>query len=63
MSTSVSQLTLIDAECKRVAADDNSLTLAEVGAFNSIGGGLHHRDALWQVERAGPKASSVARST
>ncbi len=28
-------------------------TLAEVGALNSIGEGVHRRDALWQVERAG----------
>jgi error-prone DNA polymerase len=30
-------------------------TLAEVGALNSIGEGIHRRDALWQVERAGRK--------
>jgi len=28
-------------------------TLAEIGALNSIGEGIHRRDALWQVERAG----------
>jgi error-prone DNA polymerase len=28
-------------------------TLAEVGALNSIGAGVHRREALWQVERAG----------
>ena len=28
-------------------------TLAEVGALNSIGEGVHRRDALWQVQRAG----------
>ena len=28
-------------------------TLAEVGALNSIGEGIHRREALWQVERAG----------
>jgi error-prone DNA polymerase len=27
-------------------------TLAEVGALNSIGEGVHRREALWQVERA-----------
>ena len=27
-------------------------TLAEIGALNSIGEGIHRRDALWQVERA-----------
>ncbi|WP_184222404.1 error-prone DNA polymerase [Granulicella aggregans] len=30
-------------------------TLAEVGALNSIGEGIHRREALWQVERAGRK--------
>ncbi len=30
-------------------------TLAEVGALNTIGEGIHRRDALWQVERAGRK--------
>ena len=27
-------------------------TLAEIGALNALSGGLHRRDALWQVERA-----------
>ena len=27
-------------------------TLAEIGALNSLGPGIHRRDALWQVERA-----------
>ena len=27
-------------------------TLAEIGALNRLGGNLHRRDALWQVERA-----------
>jgi error-prone DNA polymerase len=30
-------------------------TLAEVGALNSLGEGVHRREALWQVERAGRK--------
>ena len=30
-------------------------TLAEVGALNSIGEGIHRREALWQVERAARK--------
>ncbi len=30
-------------------------TLAEVGALNSIEQGMHRREALWQVERAGRK--------
>ena len=30
-------------------------TLAEIGALNTIGEGIHRRDALWQVERAGRK--------
>ena len=34
-------------------------TLAEVGALNSIGEGVHRREALWQVERAGRKAGPL----
>jgi error-prone DNA polymerase len=34
-------------------------TLAEVGALNSIGKGIHRREALWQVERAGRKAGPL----
>jgi error-prone DNA polymerase len=34
----------------------NLRTLGEIGALNKIGGvGLHRRDALWQVEKAGRK--------
>jgi error-prone DNA polymerase len=33
----------------------NLATLAEIGALNSLGAGVHRRDALWQVERAGRK--------
>lgn len=34
-------------------------TLAEVGALNPIGEGIHRREALWQVERAGRKAGPL----
>ncbi|HEY6374908.1 MAG TPA: OB-fold nucleic acid binding domain-containing protein, partial [Edaphobacter sp.] len=34
-------------------------TLAEVGALNSIGEGIHRRDALWQVERAGRRIGAL----
>ena len=34
-------------------------TLAEVGALNSIGKGIHRRDALWQVERAGRRPGAL----
>lgn len=37
-------------------------TLAEVGALNSIGEGIHRREALWQVERAGRKAGPLLAS-
>lgn len=34
----------------------NLRMLAEIGALNTIGGiGLHRRDALWQVEKAGKR--------
>ncbi|HEY5030047.1 MAG TPA: OB-fold nucleic acid binding domain-containing protein [Candidatus Angelobacter sp.] len=34
--------------------------LAEIGALNRIGGiGLHRRDALWQVEKAGRKVGKL----
>ena len=40
-------------------------TLAEIGALNRLGGTLHRRDALWQVERAvrdaGPLFSQLQR--
>jgi error-prone DNA polymerase len=34
-------------------------TLAEIGALNSIGEGIHRRDALWQVERAGRRPGAL----
>jgi error-prone DNA polymerase len=34
-------------------------TLAEIGALNSIGKGIHRRDALWQVERAGRRPGAL----
>jgi error-prone DNA polymerase len=34
-------------------------TLAEVGALSSIGVGIHRRDALWQVERAGRRPGAL----
>ena len=34
-------------------------TLAEVGALNSIATGVHRRDALWQVQRAGRQAGPL----
>lgn len=34
-------------------------TLAEVGALNTIGEGVHRREALWQVERAGRHAGPL----
>src|SRR5580704_3216577 len=34
-------------------------TLAEVGALNSIGEGIHRRDALWQIERAGRRPGAL----
>ena len=37
-------------------------TLAEVGALNSLGEGVHRRDALWQVERAGRQAGPLLAS-
>ena len=37
-------------------------TLAEVGALNSIGEGIHRRDALWQVQRAGRQAGPLLES-
>jgi error-prone DNA polymerase len=38
----------------------NLRMLAEVGALNKIGGvGLHRRDALWQVEKAGRKVGKL----
>ena len=37
-------------------------TLAEVGALNTIGEGIHRRDALWQVERAGRAAGPLLES-
>jgi error-prone DNA polymerase len=38
----------------------NLRMLAEIGALNKIGGiGLHRRDALWQVEKAGRKVGKL----
>src|SRR6266700_1906148 len=38
----------------------NLRVLGEIGALNKIGGiGLHRRDALWQVERAGHKVGPL----
>jgi len=38
----------------------NLRMLAEIGALNRIGGlGLHRRDALWQVEKAGRKVGKL----
>jgi error-prone DNA polymerase len=38
----------------------NLRMMAEIGALNKIGGvGLHRRDALWQVEKAGRKAGKL----
>jgi error-prone DNA polymerase len=37
-------------------------TLAEIGALNSIGEGIHRRDALWQVERAGRQTGPLLAS-
>lgn len=38
----------------------NLRMLAEIGALNKIGGiGLHRRDALWQVEKAGQKVGPL----
>ena len=37
-------------------------TLAEVGALNSIGEGIHRRAALWQVERAGRRTGPLLES-
>ena len=38
----------------------NLRTLAEIGALNKIGGiGLHRRDALWQIEKAGKKVGKL----
>jgi error-prone DNA polymerase len=34
-------------------------TLAEVGALNSLGEGMHRREALWQVERAGRQSGPL----
>ena len=34
-------------------------TLAEIGALNSIGEGIHRRDALWQVERASRRTGTL----
>jgi error-prone DNA polymerase len=34
-------------------------TLAQVGALNALGEGIHRRDALWQVERAGRQAGPL----
>jgi error-prone DNA polymerase len=34
-------------------------TLAEIGALNSICEGIHRRDALWQVERAGRRPGAL----
>jgi error-prone DNA polymerase len=34
-------------------------TLGEVGALNTIGEGIHRREALWQVERAGRHAGPL----
>ena len=34
-------------------------TLAETGALNSLGEGVHRRDALWQVERTGRPAGPL----
>jgi error-prone DNA polymerase len=34
-------------------------TLAKVGALNSIGEGIHRRDALWQVERASRRPGAL----
>ena len=34
-------------------------TLAETGALNSLGKGVHRRDALWQIERAGRPAGPL----
>src|SRR5260370_13592087 len=35
--------------------------LAEIGALNFVGSkaGFHRRDALWQIERASPRAGAV----
>ena len=38
----------------------NLRMLAEIGALNTIGDiGLHRRDALWQVEKAGHKVGPL----
>jgi error-prone DNA polymerase len=37
----------------------NLRVLGEIGALNRIGIGLHRRDALWQVEKAGHKVGSL----
>jgi error-prone DNA polymerase len=38
----------------------NLRTLAEIGALNKIGGiGLHRRDALWQIEKAGKRVGKL----
>jgi error-prone DNA polymerase len=34
-------------------------TLAEIGALNSLGEGIHRRDALWQVERASRRTGTL----
>ena len=38
-------------------------TLAEIGALNTLGSGLHRRDALWQVERAVRQSGSLFAGT
>jgi error-prone DNA polymerase len=35
------------------------VTLSEIGAFNSLGKGMHRRNALWQVERAARSAGPL----
>ena len=38
-------------------------TLAEIGALNPLGSGVHRRDALWQVERAMRQSGSLFAGT
>jgi error-prone DNA polymerase len=53
--TSIEEL----ARCVPSLTRADLTTLAEVGALNSIGEGIHRREALWQVERAGRKSGPL----
>ncbi len=55
----------VDDAVRRVPALNRNelVTLARIGAFNSIGDVQHRRDALWQVEEAGRPVGPLLRGS